>query len=105
MRNLGVYWQCWSQDHSVRPSAKRIADWIKELLNQTATAQNVARGLLATVAKLVSASNSAYMFEREDALKKLRDMLDPGQVLATRPEICLLSHADSSLSVSVRGVS
>jgi hypothetical protein len=39
-----------------------------------------ARGLLATVARLVSASNSAYMFEREDALKKLRDMLDPGQV-------------------------
>ncbi len=72
--------QCWSQDHSVRPSARRIADWLKELLNQTATAQNVARGLLATVARLVSASNSAYMFEREDALKKLRDMLDPGQV-------------------------
>ena len=44
---------------------------------QAQSAQNVARGLLASISKLVATTNSPYMFERETSLRKLRDMLDP----------------------------
>ena len=72
---------CWKKDPQARPKFEEVEVYLKQGMQAAASAQHVCNALAQTVTKLVSCLHSQYIFEREDSLQKLRDMLDPAQDL------------------------
>ena len=72
---------CWNKDPQARPKFEEVEVYLKKGMQAAASAQHVCNALAQTVTKLVSCLHSQYVFEREDSLQKLRDMLDPAQDL------------------------
>eukprot|EP00960_Hanusia_phi_P054980 762829-Hanusia_phi.AAC.3 len=71
----------WKKRAESRPSFESIVAGLQSMIEDTQKAKLVANSLVSSVSKLVSYLSSKFLFEKEEALHKLRDMMDYGQDL------------------------
>jgi hypothetical protein len=83
----------WTRDPRERPAAAALLAALREVRAQASTAAHVPSALLASVSALVARLSSGVAYDRLEALRRLRDMMDPAQVLAHPPHTHTRTHA------------